>query len=196
MTPTGRRKDIAKSLPQTQSALAGVLCYTHIFVRQDREHIGGVEVFDQAIINGNSAIFLNKRSEHAIPDNQRTSEISVEIFGITAMMHPVVAWRVEDIFEPSRQTVNRFGMQEKLVGRVENAAKNHQRGIKSCKNQRNFQHHCPGKVLHPALPKRNRHVEIGRRVVDDMHCPAPPDTVTNSMMQVEAQVVEDEAQQE
>jgi hypothetical protein len=33
-------------------------------------------------------------------------------------------------------------------------------------------------------------------MMDDMHCPTPTDAMTNSVVQIETQIVEDEAQEE
>ena len=47
------------------------------------------------------------------------------------MVHPVVARRVENKFKPPRQTVDRFGVEEELVGCVKDPAKNNQYRIKA-----------------------------------------------------------------
>ena len=129
---------------------------------QNCERVEGLKVFNQSIVNRHSAIFFNERAKHAIPDNQRTGKIGIQIFRITAMVDAVVAWRVKNKFEPARHAVNRFGVQKELVSRIENAAKYNQYRVKSDQDQRNFEHHRAGKMLHPALPQRYGHVEIGR----------------------------------
>ena len=77
MTPPRRRKDVTKALKQGQPLLSRILGYADVFMRQDREQVEGVQVFDQTIDGSVCLIFSDKGSKEPVPNDQGPRIIGV-----------------------------------------------------------------------------------------------------------------------
>ncbi|MEZ5253698.1 MAG: hypothetical protein R2689_07535 [Microthrixaceae bacterium] len=60
-------------------------------------------------------------AEHAVPDDEDAAVVTVEVLALAAVVDPMMRRRVEHELEPTRQLVDRLGMDPVLVDEVEPA---------------------------------------------------------------------------
>ena len=149
MAPARRRKHIGQPLPPAQITLAGVTGNANIFVRQHGHRVERVQLLDQAIDGRIIGALGLERAEQPVPDDQRAGIIRIEIARVGAVVHAMVRRRVEDRFIPTRHPVDRFGVQEELVRRIQHPAERDHDRIEANQHQRDLEHHRAGEMLGP-----------------------------------------------
>ena len=106
------------------------------FMKHAPQQVERAQLLDDAIADFFALDFLGKGAEHAVPNNEGTGVIAVQITRVGCVMDAVMAGRVHDIFEPAREFVNRLGMNPELIDEIECADEQQHRGMKAQKCQR------------------------------------------------------------
>src|SRR5690606_27493351 len=79
----------------------------------DLDRMEGVDVLRQSVTD--PFAFRLEGAEHAVPDDQDAAVVLVEVLLLGAVVDPVVARRVEDELDWSRQLANGLRVKQELV---------------------------------------------------------------------------------
>lgn len=93
--------------------LLQVFANIHPFMKSHLDWVISLHIFGEAVLG--AKLFLLKAAEHPVPNNQRTRVVFIKVQQVAAMMHPVVGWRIENVFVPARHPFYCFSMYPKLV---------------------------------------------------------------------------------
>ena len=72
-----------------------------------------------AVFNLTSVFFIYESTEQSIPDNQNASKVGIDLFGVAAMVHPMVARCIKDPFKPAWHPPYGFGVHKKLKKQIQ-----------------------------------------------------------------------------
>src|SRR5690606_2278311 len=136
-------------------------------------------------------LFLGlKRSEHLIPNDERTRVILINILRISSVMHAVVGGRVEDVLKPS-ELVDGLGVDPKLIQRVQCRNEYKVQGLIAEKRDGEVEPKSPHD-LQRALPQGHREVVFFTLMVDHMTAPEEVNFMTHAVLPVISQVDQQE----
>ena len=156
------------------------------------ERVEGADVLDDAVARQILFQLLDKGTEHAIPDDQRSSIVGIEIAWIGGVVDAVMRGRVEDEFEPAPHPADRLGVDPELINEVEAVDEGDQRRMEAEQHHRHLQHEHAGEQAGPALPERRREIVVLAGMVVDVLRPHPAAAMGDAMVHVIAQVIDQE----
>ena len=125
-------------------------------------------------------------AKHPIPHDEGAAVILVEVARVAAVVHAVVAGRVEHRLEPARQLADHLGVQPELIPAAQQLRR--QQHLERHPEQRQRDEEARQQRRGPALAQRHREVVAPRRVVRLVDRPADPDLVAEAVRPVQAEV--------
>jgi len=72
-----------------------------------------VDLAHDAVFAGLFRVFLDIAAEQLVPDDQHPGVVTVDVLGVAGVMHAMVRWRVEHVFQPA-QFADSLGVDKKL----------------------------------------------------------------------------------
>jgi hypothetical protein len=133
-----------------------------------------------------------ERAERPIPYDQDAAEVTVQVGGVAAVMHPVVGRRVEDELHRPGQLLDQLGVDEELVHEVEPVSD--VQGPRRYAEQWQRQPEEEVEPGVPLLPQRGAEVHVLRGMVRLVGGPAHPDAVGEAVVPVVREVDADDGQ--
>ena len=130
-----------------------------------------------------------ERAEHAVPDDQDARVVAVQVLLLRAVVHAVVAWRVEDPLDRPRVAVDRLRVQGELVEQVPGQRQEDHPGREEERRRQPEQRRAERR---PVLAQRGREVVVLRAVVHHVGGPEQADPVVAAVVGVVGQVVGEE----
>lgn len=192
MAPPGRLKQIGQlGAPRCRPQVARDRDPFVAHAPQQRE---AAELMDDAVARAVIGAFGFEGAEQAIPDDEDTGIVAVEITRVDRVVDAVMRRRVHHRFEPARTAPDRFGMDPELIDQVRSTAEQHHRRVEPDQQQRHAEREAQREEPGPALPERGRQIIMLARMVVDVRRPEPADAMRAAVERVISQVVEDEAE--
>ena len=152
-----------------------------------------VERFDDPV-NGLLVVKLrNERPEHLVPNDENPREIGIQISGIGRVVYTVMTWRVEHGFKPVWHLVDGFGVDPELVQQIQSAYEEYDIGMKSDHDHREPDPYQACERAEPGLPQGGGQIVVGRGMMSDMLHPPPAGPMSEAVLPVIDEIVQDEA---
>ena len=133
-----------------------ILCDANPFVKHAPQQVERAQLFYNPVADFFALHLFGECPEDAVPDDEGSGVILIEIARVGRVVDAVVAWRVHDIFDPAREFVNCLGVDPELINEIERADEQQHRGMKTQKCQRYAEDKTKCDKASPCLAQRSR----------------------------------------
>ncbi len=128
-------------------------------MQKRNEWIDALDGSDKPI--NNLFLLLLKCPEHAIPDDENSGIVFVQVFGVGAVMNPVMRRGIHQPFDRTREFPDALRMQDGLIELHDHLCKQNDNGIEPEQHEWQVEKHGPEGV-HWTKSVGYRNVEEGR----------------------------------
>lgn len=153
----------------------------------DPEWIVGMDVPGEAIYR---TFFLGlKSTEHAVPDDEHTGVVLVQVLQIGCMMHTVMGGSIENKLNGAGQFADSLRMDPELVNKADGLHGHHHRRMEAKEGHPDPEKEGAGEVAGPVLPQGGGQVIFLRRMMYYMGSPEEADVMAEAVEPVIGEVI-------
>ena len=131
-----------------------VLADADPFVEDAPEQVERAQLFHDPVTDFLALDLFGKCAKYAVPDDESSGIISVQIARVGCVVDSMMAWRVHDKFYPARKLANGFSVNPELVNEVNCANKQQHCRMEAQKGQGNAENKTKCNKAGPCLAQR------------------------------------------